>query len=67
LRAFDALRDFDTDGCSISLDLDIEELVANDFGDHTVWLLESDAPVKGVGFPARAPATARAALAEYTL
>lgn len=56
LRAFDTLADYDPDGCSITLDLDICELVAGDFGDHTVWLPASEAPVLGIGLPARAPA-----------
>lgn len=59
LRAFDALADFDPDGCSITLDLDIAELVAGDWDDHTVWLTAADAPVAGVGLPSRAPARSR--------
>ncbi len=55
--AFDALVDYDLDGCSITLDLDIEELVAGDFGDHTVILPRSAAPVAGVGMPVRSPAS----------
>jgi hypothetical protein len=57
LRAFDQLRDYDLDGCSIALDLDIAELVAGDWDDHTVWLPAEAAPVTGVGLPVRTPAT----------
>ena len=57
LRAFDELADLDLDGCSITLDLDIAEMVEGDWDDHTVWLPASAAPVTGVGLPVRAPAT----------
>lgn len=61
MRAFEALADFDLDGCSITLDLDIAEMVAGDWDDHMVWLSAEAAPVTGVGLPVRAPARGRAA------
>ena len=56
LRTFDRATDFDPDGCSISLDLDIAELVDGDFNDHTYVLPEYVAPVRGLGIQPRQPA-----------
>lgn len=57
IKMFFTRRDFDPDGCSISLDLDIEELVNQDFGDYTAILPETAAPISGIGLPLRRPAT----------
>lgn len=56
MRCFDARSDLDMDGCSITLDLDIAELIDDDFGDHTVMLEATAAPILGIGLPSRAPA-----------
>jgi len=56
MNLFEARNDFDLDGCSITLDLDMDELVADDFNDHTIMLPESAAPLLGVGLPVRLPA-----------
>lgn len=58
MKMFEALTDFDPDGCSITLDIGIEELVNQDFNDHTTVLPANIAPIAGVGMPYRRPATA---------
>jgi hypothetical protein len=57
-RLFDSLRDLDLDGCSISLHVEIKELVNGDFNDHTTILDPMLAPVSGIGITPRTPAIA---------
>lgn len=58
VKMFDTRSDFDQDECSISLDLDIEEMVNQDFNDYTTILPVTIAPIAGIGLPMRRPATA---------
>lgn len=58
VKMFDTRMDFDPFGCSISLDLDIEEMINQDFNDYTTILPETVSPISGVGLPFRRPATA---------
>lgn len=57
LASFDRLVDFDLDGCSITLDLDIAEMVDGDFNDYTQALPVHVAPLAGAGIAPRQPAT----------